>query len=84
VPAERRLASWHAVEEDGTVRSAGAGFASVFRALPGGRPFAALCERYPGAAERAYQLVATRRGRLGPLVPAAVKRRADALLERRR
>ena len=66
------------------MRSAGAGFAPVFSALPGGRPFAAFCERYPGAAERAYQFVATRRGRLGPLLPAAVKRRADALLERRR
>ena len=83
VPEEHRLASWHAVEEDGTVRSAGAGFAPVLRALPGGRPLAAASERFPGAAERAYRAVATRRSRLGPLLPGAVKRRADALLERR-
>ena len=83
MPEERRLASWHAIEVDGTVRSAGAGFAPVFRVLPGGRPFAAACERFPGAAERAYRFVATRRGRLGPLLPAALKRRADTLLDRR-
>ncbi len=65
------------------MHSAGAGFAPVFRALPGGRPFAFACERFPGAAERAYRFVAMRRGQLGPLLPAAVKRRADALLERR-
>ena len=34
MPEEQRLASWHLVEEDGAVRSAGAAFPPLFRLLP--------------------------------------------------
>jgi len=83
LPEERRQASWHLVEADGTVRSAGAGFVPLFRLLPGAGPAAAVVERYPGPAERAYRLVANRRSLLGRALPLHVKRRADALIRRR-
>jgi hypothetical protein len=39
------MASWHLVDADGRVSSAGAGFAPVFRLLPGGSPLASLAVR---------------------------------------
>jgi predicted DCC family thiol-disulfide oxidoreductase YuxK len=83
LPEERRGASWHLVELDGTVRSAGAGFGPLFRLLAGGRSLARAAERFPGPANRAYFFVATRRSRFGRYVPPALKRRADALIRRR-
>ena len=35
---EQRMASWHLVEADGRVYSAGAAFPPLLRLLPGGRP----------------------------------------------
>jgi len=83
LPEERRQASWHLVEEDGTVRSAGAGFAPLFRRLPGGRPAAAAADRFPESAARAYSVVAGRRSAFGRVLPSALKRRADDLIRRR-
>ena len=77
VPEEERLASWHLVDVDGTVRSAGAAFPSVFRRLPGGAPLAALTSRAPGATDRAYRWVAGNRSRWGKLVSDGAKWRAD-------
>ncbi len=77
VPEEQRLASWHLVDGDGTVRSAGAAFPSLFRELPGGAPFAALAARAPRATDRAYRWVAGNRSRWGRLVSDGAKRRAD-------
>jgi predicted DCC family thiol-disulfide oxidoreductase YuxK len=42
VPEQERLASWHLVDESGTVRSAGAAFPELFRLLPAAAPLAAL------------------------------------------
>jgi predicted DCC family thiol-disulfide oxidoreductase YuxK len=77
MPEEQRLASWHLVDGDGTVRSAGAAFPGLFRLLPGGAPFAALTSRAPRATNRAYRWVAGNRSRWGKLVTDAAKRRAD-------
>ena len=57
-----RMASWHLVEEDGTVHSAGAAFPPLLRRLPGGRPLAWLAAALPGPTERAYRYVARTRG----------------------
>jgi predicted DCC family thiol-disulfide oxidoreductase YuxK len=57
-----RMASWHLVEEDGTVSSAGAAFSPLLRRLPGGRPLAWLTAALPGPTERAYRYVARTRG----------------------
>jgi predicted DCC family thiol-disulfide oxidoreductase YuxK len=83
MPEERRMGSWHLVTEDGEVESGGAAFAPLLRRLPGGKPLAALTERFPGAADRGYSLVASERSRLGRLIPAAIARWADRLIARR-
>jgi hypothetical protein len=77
MPPERRMLSWHLVEPGGSTTSGGAAFAPLLRLLPGGRPPAALAERFPRAAERGYHFVADRRGIWGRLIPAGAKRRAD-------
>jgi predicted DCC family thiol-disulfide oxidoreductase YuxK len=77
IPEEQRLASWHLIGDDGTVRSAGAAFPPLFRQLPGGTPLAALTARAPGATDRAYRWVAGNRSRWGKLVTEGAKRRAD-------
>jgi predicted DCC family thiol-disulfide oxidoreductase YuxK len=77
MPLAERMASWHLVAPGGGVRSAGAAFAPLARALRGGAPLAALAERFPRAAERAYRAVADRRSIFGRLVTAGARRRAD-------
>ena len=77
MPEEERLASWHLIGEDGTVRSAGAAFPPLLRLLPGGAPLAALTDRSPGATDRAYRWVGGNRSRWGKLVTDGAKRRAD-------
>lgn len=67
VPESERLDSWHLVEPDGNVRSAGDAAAPLARLLPrwswAGRAF----ERFPQTTERAYRLVASNRSRLSKL-----------------
>jgi predicted DCC family thiol-disulfide oxidoreductase YuxK len=75
--AHARMASWHLVLPDGTVRSAGAAFAPLLRLLPGGRPLARLVEAIQPLMNAAYRFVAGRRSRLGRFVTAGAKRRAE-------
>lgn len=77
---DERLASAHAVDEEGRVRSGGAAAAAILPRLPGGRPFGRLAERAPSAAERSYRAVADRRSPLGRLLPDRAKRWADRLI----
>jgi predicted DCC family thiol-disulfide oxidoreductase YuxK len=77
VEPERRLDSWHLVE-DGKVRSAGAAAPGLFEALPGGRPLAAVLRAFPGATERAYRWVAGHRDLMARLL------RIDATCQLRR
>lgn len=74
---ERRLGSWHLVEENGTVRSAGDAFPKLFRLLPAATPLASLTTRAPRTTDRAYRWVARNRSRWGKLVSDGAKRRAD-------
>jgi predicted DCC family thiol-disulfide oxidoreductase YuxK len=60
-----RLASWHLVEPDGAVVSAGAAAAPLARLLPAGRPLAALFDAFPTVTERGYRWVAEHRGAFG-------------------
>ena len=64
---EERMKSFHIVEPDGSVLSAGDGLATL---VPG-------LGRLPGLADRLYWLVAGNRDRLGKLLPAAAERQAD-------
>lgn len=68
IPEAERLDSWHLVEPDGTIHSAGAAAAPLARLLPRWRWAATAFERFPGATERAYGLVAANRDRLGKLL----------------
>jgi predicted DCC family thiol-disulfide oxidoreductase YuxK len=77
MPEDERLASWHLVSRDGTVRSAGAAFPALFRLLPGAAPLGALTARAPRATDHAYRWVAGNRSRWGKLVSDGAKRRAD-------
>jgi predicted DCC family thiol-disulfide oxidoreductase YuxK len=60
-----RLASAHVVTPDGTVHSAGALAEPLFRALPGGKPIAAIARTLPGTTDRLYHLVARNRVHIG-------------------
>lgn len=79
----RRLASWHLVDPEGRVRSAGTAVPGLLRLLPGGSPLGALCERFPGAVDRAYAWVACNRGSLGRLVSGGARKRADRVIAER-
>ncbi len=77
---ELRLASWHAVDQDGVLRSGSAALAALLQCLPGGRPLARASARYPRVAQRTYGWVAAHRSALGSAVPRASKRRASELI----
>ena len=68
---EERMASFHVVEGDGTVHSAGAALARVIRPLG----------RVPWIASSLYRLVAGNRGALGRLIPAAARRQAQRRID---
>jgi predicted DCC family thiol-disulfide oxidoreductase YuxK len=81
----RKLASWHLVDEEGTIYSGGAALGPLLRILPFGGPFALLASSFPGAGDFLYRLVAANRELLGKIIgeqacavdPAAVAHRAD-------
>jgi predicted DCC family thiol-disulfide oxidoreductase YuxK len=79
-----RMSSWHLVAPEGEVRSAGPALAPLFRLLPAGAPAAALAAGFPRAAERGYRWVAEHRSWFGRPLTSGAKRRADAVIERRR
>jgi predicted DCC family thiol-disulfide oxidoreductase YuxK len=83
MPPEERMASWHLVDAEGTLQSAGAGFAPLLRLLPGGSPLAAIAARAPRTTERAYRWVAGHRSVWGGLVSEHAKRRADERIAER-
>lgn len=80
---ERRMASWHLVDPDGSITSAGSAAAPLLRLLPGGRPLAVLLEAMPTLVERAYARVASNRGMLGRRLPERSVARADAVIAER-
>jgi predicted DCC family thiol-disulfide oxidoreductase YuxK len=80
--AEERMASWHLVLADRTVRSAGAAAPELLRLLPGGRPLAWLLASLPRLTERAYRAVAARRSALGRLISERARERARVRIAR--
>jgi predicted DCC family thiol-disulfide oxidoreductase YuxK len=83
VPSDARMSSWHLVDRDGEVHSAGAGFPPLLRLLPGAEPLASLTARFPGATEKAYRMVSGNRGIFGRWVTDDAKRRADRRIAER-
>lgn len=70
IAPEARLRSMHVVGPDGCVTSSGPALVRVAGELPAGRSLAWFGRTFPGAAERAYRAVASRRHMLGRLVGA--------------
>ena len=68
VPENRRASSWHLVESNGRVWSAGAAVPRVMRTLPGGLPFAMLASSFSGLTDRVYAVVARHRTTIGHLL----------------
>jgi predicted DCC family thiol-disulfide oxidoreductase YuxK len=83
MPRGEQMSSWHLVDDDGAVHSAGAGFAPLFKLLPAGSLFAALTARIPDATERGYRFVSGNRSLWGKLVTDGAKRRADERIAQR-
>jgi len=77
------MASFHLVDGGGAVHSGGRALTELLRLLPGGGPLAALAGAIQPFTDAVYRLVAGNRSRLGPLIPARVKARADAAIARR-
>ena len=63
-----RYASWHVIEPDGRIWSAGAAVPSVMHRLPGGGPVAILATTFPAATERMYGFAVRHRTRLGAML----------------
>jgi len=63
-----KMASWHLVDSHGTVRSAGAAVAPLYRLLPGGIPLALMAETFPRSTDRLYRLIARNRERFGQML----------------
>jgi predicted DCC family thiol-disulfide oxidoreductase YuxK len=78
-----RMASFHLVDADGTVHSAGRALTELMRGLPGGRPLGAAAAAAQPLTDAAYRAVSGNRDRLGPLIPESWKRRATARIARR-
>jgi predicted DCC family thiol-disulfide oxidoreductase YuxK len=80
---EERMASWHLVRADGSVRSAGAAAPDLLRLLPGGRPLARVSAAFPRATERVYRAIAARRAKLGRLIGRRARERSRARIRQR-
>jgi len=83
MPEEQRMGSWHLLDEDGRIHSAGAGIAPLLRLLPGGSPSASLAARAPRVMDRGYRWIAGHRSLWGKLVTDGAKRRADRRIAER-
>jgi predicted DCC family thiol-disulfide oxidoreductase YuxK len=68
VPEERRLDSWHFVDDAGELSSAGAAAPPLLGLMPGGKPLASIGRTFPSATERAYRAVAGNRDRIARLL----------------
>ena len=84
LPPADRLASWHLVDSEGVVRSAGAALPDVFAALPGGAPIAGVTSRLPGVTSSAYAWVAGHRQLLGRPLGTRARAWADRVIAARR
>ena len=72
-----RLASWHLVDRGGRRHSGAAALGPLMNHLPLGAPLGALARAFPSTADRAYRAVAAHRSRLGRLIGAGARSRAD-------
>lgn len=78
-----RLASWHACDERGELRSGSRALPALLERLPGGGPLATLVQRLPRLSAAAYEFLARNRTTLSRPIPDVSKRRARALIAER-
>jgi predicted DCC family thiol-disulfide oxidoreductase YuxK len=79
-----RMASWHLVDENGRVTSAGPALAPLLRELPQAGALAGLAERAPRLIDRGYRWAAEHRTLLGRPIPRRWKESARGEVEARR
>ena len=80
---QTRMASWHLVLPDGTVRSGGDALAPLLRLLPGGAPLARLTEAAKPLVNAVYRFVAGHRSAFGRFLTDGARRRADERIRSR-
>jgi len=83
VPEDRWMRSWHLVDREGAVHSAGHAFPILLRELPGGGlllPFVRIARRPLNAS---YDWFAQNRHLFGRWLPSSAKRRARAKIAKR-
>jgi predicted DCC family thiol-disulfide oxidoreductase YuxK len=78
-----RFASFHVVEDDGSISSGGEALPKLVSELPRGGGPAALMTAAQALVNAAYELVSRNRSSIGPHVPAGWTARADAGIRRR-
>jgi predicted DCC family thiol-disulfide oxidoreductase YuxK len=81
MPADARLATWHAVDDSGRRHSGGAALTAVLAQLPGGRAPARVTAACPRTTERAYRWVARNRSLLSKAIPARRKSGAGCRID---
>ena len=81
---EDRFASFHLVDDDGTIQSGGRALPLIFSELPGFAAAGAGMKAIQPLTDAGYKVIAANRSRIGPWVPGSWKRRADATIRRRR
>jgi predicted DCC family thiol-disulfide oxidoreductase YuxK len=65
---DKRMASWHLVDENGRIFSAGAAVPEISRHLRGGAPVGSLAKQFPKSTDRLYRLIARNRHKLGKAI----------------
>jgi predicted DCC family thiol-disulfide oxidoreductase YuxK len=80
---EDRFASFHLVDDDGTILSGGRALPVLLAGLPGWSWLGALMSAAQPLTDAGYGVVSANRSRIGPLVPGSWKRRADTTIRRR-
>jgi predicted DCC family thiol-disulfide oxidoreductase YuxK len=80
IEPERRYASFHIVDADGRVTSAGRAVTVMLGLLPAGRPLGLVTNAAPKLTERAYRWVAEHRSLLSKPIPRRSKDRARRLV----
>ena len=82
MPAGPKYASAHLVTADGQIHSGGLAVAPILELLPHGTSFARVARLVPGPLRVGYAWVARHRTLLSRPVPARLKRRATARIDR--
>jgi predicted DCC family thiol-disulfide oxidoreductase YuxK len=82
MPAGPKYASAHLVTPDGRIHSGGLAVAPILELLPHGTPASRVARLLPGPLRVGYDWVARHRTLLSRPVPASMKRRATAQIDR--